>query len=67
MEYTYTIEDGPLPVKNYKATLSVKPKDKGSLITWSAKFDAKGASDADAAKAITGVFEGGTTALQATK
>jgi Polyketide cyclase / dehydrase and lipid transport len=67
MSYSYTIEDSPLPVKNYSAVLSVKPKDKGSVISWTAKFDARDDSDADAIKTITGIFEAGVTPLKATK
>ena len=44
MTYTYTIEESPLPVANYKSTLRVLPKDKGSTIEWSGTFDAKGRS-----------------------
>ena len=67
MTYSYTIEESPLPVKSYVATLSVKPKGQGSSIRWTATFDAKGAPDADAVKTITGIFEAGAAALQATK
>ncbi len=70
MTYSYTIEDGPLPVANYKSTLKVVAKDAaskggGSTIDWSGNFDAKGAPDADALKAITGVYAGGVDALVA--
>jgi hypothetical protein len=61
--YSYTIETSPLPVKNYTAKMTVLPRDKGATLLWEAKFDAKGASDADAAKVITGIFESGLTAL----
>lgn len=63
--YSYTIEDGVLPVQNYTSTLSVVAKDGGSLIQWSGKFDAKGASDEDAVKTMTGVYQGGVDALGA--
>lgn len=65
MTYSYTIEDGPLPVANYKSTLKVVANDKGSTIDWSGNFDAKGAPDADAIKTITGVYAGGVDALVA--
>jgi hypothetical protein len=65
MTYSYTIEDGPLPVANYKSTLKIAAKDKGSTIDWSGTFDAKGAPDADAIKTITGVYAGGVDALAA--
>jgi hypothetical protein len=63
MSYTYTIEDGPLPVANYTSTLKVVPGDKGATIDWSGSFDAKGAPDADAVKAIAGIYDGGVDAL----
>jgi len=58
--YTYAIVSGPLPVKNYTATLAAKPDSNGETdLTWTAKFDAKGKSDSEAAAAINGVFEAG--------
>ena len=58
--YSYAIIDGPLPVKNYTATLTAKPDSLGTTdLTWTARFDAKGKTDAEAAAAITGVFEAG--------
>ena len=65
MSYSYTIEESPLPVKNYKSTMRVIPKDKGSTIEWSGTFDAKDAPDADAVKTMTGVYEAGVGALVA--
>ena len=65
MSYSYTIESSPLPVANYKSTLKVVPKDKGSTIEWSGNFDAKGAPDADAVKTISGIYEAGVGALVA--
>ncbi|MEQ1651445.1 MAG: SRPBCC family protein [Hyphomicrobium sp.] len=65
MSYSYTIEEGPLPVANYKSTLKVMAKDKGATIDWSGTFDAKGAPDADAVKTISGIYEGGVDALVA--
>jgi hypothetical protein len=65
MTYSYTIEEGPLPVANYKSTLKVIAKDKGATIDWSGNFDAKGAPDADAVKTITGIYDGGVDALVA--
>lgn len=65
MSYSYSIEESPLPVKNYKSTMRVIPKDKGSTIEWSGTFDAKDAADADAVKTMTGVYDAGVTALVA--
>jgi hypothetical protein len=63
--YTYSIVSGPLPVANYESTLHVSPakSGKGSVISWRGKYTAKGASDADAKKAIDGVYDAGLTGL----
>jgi hypothetical protein len=61
--YTYTILSGPLPVANYHSTISVSPDPKGSSIKWVGKYDAKGASDADAKKVIDGIYDSGEKAL----
>jgi hypothetical protein len=61
--YTYSIVSGPLPVANYMSTISVASAGTGSTITWMGKYDAKGASDADAKKTIDGVYQGGIDQL----
>jgi hypothetical protein len=63
--YTYKIVSGPLPVEHYESTIHVKAAKSGtgSVITWRGHYSAKGASDADAKKAVDGVYEGGLTAL----
>ncbi|HXR20438.1 MAG TPA: SRPBCC family protein [Steroidobacteraceae bacterium] len=63
--YTYKIVSGPLPVDNYVSTLRVSAakSGSGSVISWRGHYTAKGASDADAKKAIDGVYDAGLTAL----
>ena len=61
--YSYTILEGPLPVQDYHSTISVTPKGTGSTISWTGDFKAKGASDADATKAIQGIYDSGLTEL----
>ena len=61
--YTYTILSGPLPVANYRSTISVSADPKGSSVTWVGKYDAKGVPDADAKKTIDGAYEAGLRAL----
>lgn len=63
MSYSYTITESPLPVANYNATFAVRADDGDTEIVWTATFDAKGASDADAKKVIQGIFEAGLGAL----
>jgi hypothetical protein len=61
--YTYTIESSPLPVDHYRSTIMVAKAGNGSKVVWSGTYSAKGASDADAKKAIDGVYKGGVDAL----
>ena len=67
MSYTYTIVEGPLPVKNYSSTISVKSAGKASTLSWMGKFDANGATDAEAVKVITGIYEAGAGELAKAK
>ena len=75
--YTYTILDAnsPLPLKNYKSTLTVKSTGKGkSQIVWVADFKRKNPdanppeaeSDAGLHKFISGVFRTGLDAVKKT-
>ncbi|WP_418291971.1 SRPBCC family protein [Methylobacterium durans] len=59
MDYTYTILQSPLPVSDYKSTLSVAPNGAGSKLTWTGSFKAKGAPDAKAQEVIGGIYEAG--------
>jgi hypothetical protein len=61
--YSYSIIEGPLPVANYMSTISVAKEGSGSIVTWSGKYDAKGASDADAKKTMDGVYQTGVDML----
>jgi hypothetical protein len=61
--YSYTITSGPLPVANYHSTISVAADPTGSSLKWVGKYDAKGASDAEAKKVIDGIYEAGEKAL----
>ncbi len=59
---SYRIDEGPLPVKNYKATLSIKSGHRAGMsrILWRASFDAKeGTKDDDARKMIEDIFDAG--------
>jgi hypothetical protein len=65
MSYSYIILESPLPVEDYKSTISVKEHGAGSTITWSGNFKAKGATDAKAAEVITGIYDAGLGGLKA--
>jgi hypothetical protein len=62
--YTYSIlNSGPVPVGNYTSTIGVAADGAGSVVTWTGKYDAKGAPDADVQKAIQDVYDDGLKAL----
>ena len=63
--YTYKIVSSPLPVDNYVSTIHVAAakSGSGSVIYWRGQYIAKGASDADAKKAIDGIYGAGLTSL----
>ena len=65
--YSYEIVESQLPVKNYKATLSVEEDEDSpdrSEIHWEATFDAQGASEEDATKKIADIFEEGVAGMK---
>lgn len=58
--YRYSIVSGPLPVANYTATLRVRDDGEGnSLVDWSSEFEPAGAIEADAMKAVQGIYQAG--------
>ena len=62
--YVYTILDaGPLPIKNYQATIKVSGDGPTSEVIWSSEFEPHGAPEADAQAAISGVYTAGFGAL----
>lgn len=64
---TYRIDESPLPVVGYTSTIAVKPGTtlSKSTVIWSSTFKAKdGTSDADAKKAIEGIYDAGLGNLQ---
>ena len=64
MTYTYRIQESPLPVANYISTIRVVPAGAGSRVEWSSTFDAKGATDAEAEKVISGIYLAGFGGLK---
>jgi hypothetical protein len=61
--YTYTIEEGPLPVAGYQSTIRVVPSETGSVLDWAGTFEAKGVSDSEAVEIIMGIYKAGLYAL----
>lgn len=61
--YSYRIDESPLPVANYSATISAAPSDGGSVVTWDAEFDAAGVSEDEAVAIVSGMLGAGLEAL----
>ncbi|MFK8333011.1 SRPBCC family protein [Pseudomonas sp. BJa5] len=64
--YSYTILQGPAPVRDYQSTLRVVPTGEGARVQWSGSFVPVGISDAEATALFTGIYEGGLAALKQT-
>lgn len=64
MRYSYAIIEGPLPVKDYEATLSVSESDGMTLVTWSSHFAPNGVSETEAADIIGGIYDTGLTSIK---
>ena len=62
--YSYAIVETSLPVKNYKATLSVEEDGDRSEIHWEATFDAQATSEEDARKKIAEILEAGVAGMK---
>lgn len=63
--YSYTIVDGPLPVKDYMATFTIKKNDGNDdvKVSWVASFQAKGKTEPEAKVVMEGIFDGGLKSL----
>ena len=62
---SYSIQEGPLPVEGYVATMQVHEAGDGrSRVTWEATFDPAGMAEADVSNIVNAIFSGGLTALQ---
>lgn len=58
--YTYEIVAGPLPVTNYKATVSVRDEGAAAAaVEWSSDFEAHGASEEEASEIIRQIYRDG--------
>ena len=63
--YSYSIIEGPLPVKDYSATFMAAGDDSNTTITWTATFSADGVSDDEALNVIgNAVFDAGLAAIR---
>lgn len=64
--YSYSIDEGPFPIKDYLATLTViEDGPEGALVEWLGVFTPDGVSDAEVEALFKGIYEGGLEALKA--
>ena len=61
--YGYTIVESPFPVKDYRATFSIKDEAGTAKISWVASFQANGKREAEAKTIMDSVLGGGMTNL----
>ncbi len=57
--YSYTIEESPLPFRDYQAIIKVHERDGGCTLVWSSEFEADGAPESDAVAIVQGIYRGG--------
>ncbi len=55
---SYSIVSGPIPVKNYLATIEVREDGEGCRIDWGSRFEPVGLDDDRARSLIEGVYRG---------
>jgi len=58
------LEAGPLPVRDYVATMQLFEAGSATTLTWSSTFEPNGVSEEDAVTAIQRVYRGGFKGLQ---
>lgn len=61
MTQRYEIVESPLPVDNYRATLTVFEHEGGSRVFWSSSFEPTGP---EADQVVAGIYESGLTGLR---
>lgn len=67
MRLQYSIVDGPVPLRDYLATMQLGPGDDPgtTVLRWSATFEpAPGTSEEDAAALVRRIYRGGIAGLQ---
>jgi hypothetical protein len=66
MRLVYSMVQGPLPIKDYLATMQLIAIDSGrTRLDWSSTFEPDGMSEGDAIEAVRGIYKGGIAGLQA--
>ncbi len=61
--YSYSIIEGPLPVKDYNSTFQAEGDAESTTITWTGTFLAEDATDDEAMEVINGIYDGGLASI----
>lgn len=62
--YGYRIDESPLPVRDYSATIGVRDGTEGGCqVFWDAEFEPDQVSEAEAVAVVEGIFDAGLDAL----
>lgn len=61
--YTYVLEGGPLPLADYRSTLSARPDDDGCIVEWDSTFEPSGVDEPTATAIVEGIYRTGLNAL----
>lgn len=62
---TYSIIEGPLPFRDYSATMVVAPEGDGSRLTWTGTFHADGVAVEKAERLAGNIYSGGIAGYKA--
>lgn len=63
--YSYSIVEGPLPVRNYRAEIRVVDNGDGtSTVSWSSSFEPAGVKENEAVNIIRSIYEAGLENLR---
>lgn len=66
MTYSYRMNEAPMPVSNFVATITVAPAGNGTTLKWAAQFSAnEGTKEEDARKMVEGFLKAGIDSLKA--
>lgn len=65
-EYTYSIEEGPLPITNYVSTLRVREAGTGAcVVEWESEFEPVGIPEEQAVAMVGSIYDAGLNGLDA--
>jgi hypothetical protein len=57
--YTYSITSSPLPVRNYRSTITVRGEGNTSTVEWSTNFEPLGVPEADVVRSLSDFYRAG--------